>query len=198
MGTLFPVFLKLTGRPVLLVGGGKVAASKLAALRQSGARVRVVAPTITEEIAASGVRVARRRFRSSDLNGQWLVVSAATPAVNRQVARAAQRRRIFVNAVDDPQHATAYLGGVLRRSGVTVAVSTDGEAPALAGLLREGLDALLPADLDAWLRTAQRARRTWRAQRVPMARRRPQLLSALNQLYPMRSGREAARARSIR
>jgi len=134
----------------------------------------------------SGVRVRRRKFRTSDLNGQWLVVSAATPAVNRRVARAADRRRIFVNAVDDPLNASVYLGGVLRRDGVTMAISTDGEAPALAGLLREGLDAVLPRDLSRWMTTAQRARRAWRAANVPMADRRPRLLKELNRLYEHR------------
>jgi uroporphyrin-III C-methyltransferase/precorrin-2 dehydrogenase/sirohydrochlorin ferrochelatase len=180
---LFPVFLKLTDRPVLLVGGGTVASSKLAALLEAGARVTVVAPTVSEAIAASGVRVRRRRFRAADLAGQWLVISAATPAVNRQVARAAELRRVFVNAVDDPAHASAYLGGVCRRAGVTVAISTDGEAPALAGLLREGVEALLPDDLDKWLAASRRARRVWKSRRVPMPARRPMLLQAINSLY---------------
>ena len=75
--------------------------------------------------------------------------------VNRHVAAAAEARRIFVNAVDDPPNASAYLGGVIRRSGVTIAISTSGEAPALAGVLREGIDALLPADLDRWTACAR-------------------------------------------
>lgn len=183
MSDLFPVFLKLDGRPVLLVGGGSVATAKLAALRKAGAHVTVVSPRLTSELATSGVRVLRRRFRASDLNGHWFVVSAATPAVNRQVARAAERRRVFVNAVDDPACATAYLGGVLRRAGVTVAVSTDGHAPALAGLIREGLEAVLPDELERWMRTARRARRQWKARQVPMTSRRPALLEALNRLY---------------
>jgi uroporphyrin-III C-methyltransferase/precorrin-2 dehydrogenase/sirohydrochlorin ferrochelatase len=90
---------------------------------------------------------------------------------------------VFVNAVDDPAHASAYLGGVLRRAGVTVAVSTDGHAPALAGLIREGLEAVLPDDLDRWMTTARRARRGWKTRRVPMPSRRPDLLAALNRLY---------------
>jgi uroporphyrin-III C-methyltransferase/precorrin-2 dehydrogenase/sirohydrochlorin ferrochelatase len=184
---LFPIFLKLEARPVLLVGGGGVATSKLASLQAAGARVTVVAPRVSESIAASGVRILARRFRSSDIDGHWLVISAATPAVNRQVAKAAERRRVFVNAVDDPAHATAYLGGVLRRAGITVAVSTDGQAPALAGLLREGLDALLPGDLEHWVTASQRERRKWKARRVPMPERRPELLVALNRLYEKRS-----------
>ncbi len=187
MTDLFPIFLKLAGRPVLLVGGGAVATSKLAALKRAGARITVVAPRVSAAMSASRVRVLRRRFRASDLDGQWLVIAAATPSVNRQIARAAARRQVFVNAVDDPAHASAYLGGVLRRAGVTLAVSTNGQAPALAGLLREGLEAVLPEDLDRWFAAARRERRKWKARRVPMHERRPQLLHALNRLYAGRA-----------
>ena len=71
----------------------------------------------------------------------------------------AKQRQVFVNAVDDPANASAYLGGVVRRAGVTFAISTDGRAPALAGLLREGLDAALPEEeLEAWVAEAERLR----------------------------------------
>jgi uroporphyrin-III C-methyltransferase/precorrin-2 dehydrogenase/sirohydrochlorin ferrochelatase len=110
--------------------------------------------------------------------------------VNRRVLAAANDRRVFVNAVDDPANATAYLGGVVRRAGVTVAISTDGRAPALAGLLREALDAWLPGDLDEWMSAADEARRAWKAQAVPMERRRPQLLETLNRLYADRRATE--------
>jgi uroporphyrin-III C-methyltransferase/precorrin-2 dehydrogenase/sirohydrochlorin ferrochelatase len=186
MNTLFPVFLKLSGRRVLLVGGGTVAAAKLRALLDAGARVRVVAPELAAEIAAAPVSIARRPFVPTDLDGAWFVVAAAPPPVNRLVAACAESRGIFVNAVDDVRNASAYLGGVLRRGGVTVAVSTDGAAPALAGLLREGLDALLPADLDAWTACATDARRRWIASGVPVAERRPKLLEALVKLYAER------------
>jgi len=119
----------------------------------------------------------------SDLDGAWFVVAAATPDVNTRVARAAEARHLFVNAVDDPPNASAYLGGVVRRAGVTLAISTDGHAPALAGLLREGFDALLPADLDRWMDTARSIRRAWKANGTPMHDRRPQLLDALVALY---------------
>jgi uroporphyrin-III C-methyltransferase/precorrin-2 dehydrogenase/sirohydrochlorin ferrochelatase len=103
--------------------------------------------------------------------------------VNRQVAAAAETRRLFVNAVDDQASASAYLGGVVRRGEVTLAVSTGGDAPALAGLLREGLEALLPEDLGRWLETARALRPVWRAEGVPFTARRPLLLEALNRLY---------------
>ena len=180
---LYPVFLRLEGRRVLLVGGGVVAAAKLDGLLAAGADVTVVAPEIRSELRRPGVRIVERAFESSDLDEVWWVVAAAPPAINRAVQDAAEARRVFVNAVDDPAHATAYLGGVVRRSDVTVAISTAGRAPALAGLLREAIDAWLPQELDRWLEAADDARRGWQRDAVPMEKRRPQLLEILNRLY---------------
>jgi uroporphyrin-III C-methyltransferase/precorrin-2 dehydrogenase/sirohydrochlorin ferrochelatase len=180
---MYPVFLKLTGRPVVLIGGGFVAAGKLTGLLAEGARVTVVAPHIRPEIEQSGVTLKRRAFVPADLDEAWYVVAAAPPEVNRQVIAAAEPRRVFVNAVDDPENASAYAGSVVRRSGVTVAFSTDGRAPALAGLLREALEQWLPRDLEAWMLAADEARRAWKRDRVPMGRRRPMLLETLNRLY---------------
>jgi len=188
---LLPVFLDLRGRRVLLVGGGAVAAGKLGALLDAGAEVTVVAPEVRAEIAAAGVRVERRAFALSDLEDVWLVVAAAPPEVNREVAAAAAPLRLFVNAVDDPRHATCYTGGVFRRGGVTVALSTAGEAPALAGLLREGLETLVPDDVSRWRRAARLLKRLQRRGGVPMAERRPQLLRALNRLYERRGAGRA-------
>jgi uroporphyrin-III C-methyltransferase/precorrin-2 dehydrogenase/sirohydrochlorin ferrochelatase len=165
---LLPLFLKLEGRRVLLVGDEAVLAPKRASLVRAGADVR---------------QRAAGEFTEADLDGVWLVVAAAPPAINARLAQLAEARQIFVNAVDDPPNASAYLGGVVRRDGVTVAISTSGDAPALAGLLREGLDALLPADLDRWTAVARDARRAWKANGIPMAERRPLLLEALNAIY---------------
>ncbi len=215
MTELLPLFLNLTGRTVLLVGGGPVATSKLRPLLAAGARVRIVAPEVTDEIAgivqaieardrtARGraprdvvappagvaqpvpgcVTLAQRPFIPSDLDQAWLVVAAATPEVNRHVAEVAETLRIFVNAVDDPPNASAYLGGVVRRDGVTIAISTSGAAPALTSLLRQGIDALLPRDLATWVWQARVARVGWRRDGVPMEARKPRLLQALNRLY---------------
>ena len=188
---LLPIFLKLQGRKVLVVGGGPIAAAKLAPLRETGAAITLVAPELAPALRAQldadprGVSVAARGFQPADLDGAWLVIAAAPPEVNRRVAAAveASGRPLFVIAVDDPAAATAYGGGTLRRGGVTVAISTDGQAPALAGLLREGLDAVIPAELDAWVAQARALRSGWRTDRVPLAQRRPLLLRALNRLY---------------
>jgi uroporphyrin-III C-methyltransferase / precorrin-2 dehydrogenase / sirohydrochlorin ferrochelatase len=180
---LLPLFVKLSGREVLLVGGGAMAAVRARQLAGCGARVKVVAPEIRDDVAAHAAEVHRRPFRPEDLDGAWYAVAAATSEVNRAVAEAAEARRILVNAVDDPDHATVYTAGVIRRGGVTVAVSTEGKAPALAGLLREALEGLLPEDLGAWVEAAEAARAEWKRARVPMATRRPLLLERLNALY---------------
>jgi uroporphyrin-III C-methyltransferase/precorrin-2 dehydrogenase/sirohydrochlorin ferrochelatase len=184
---LFPVFLKLAGRRVLVVGGGNVAAGKLRALLDAGADVMVVAPEILDSIALLPVAVRKRPFMLSDLQGVSFVVAAAPPSVNRDVAHAADARGIFVNAVDDVESASAYAPAIVRRAGVTIAISTDGAAPALAGLLREAVDAVLPKDLDAWMARAREARQEWIARGVPMSDRRPLLLEALVALYQRRA-----------
>jgi len=188
MTELLPLFLNLSGRTVVLVGGGPVAAAKLRQLVAANATVRVVAPAIVDDIrraaAAHGaVTIVLREFASADLDDAWLVVAAAAPDVNRAVADAANTRRLFVNAVDDPANASAFLSGVVRRSGVTLAISTSGDAPALTSLLREGIDAVLPADLERWMQTARDERAGWRRDAVAMDARKPKLLRALNALY---------------
>ena len=180
--TLYPAFLKLDGLPVAVVGGGKVAASKLDGLVAAGARVTVIAPHVLPELRTQAT-VIEAPFAPTHLIGARWVVAAATPEVNREVAAAAAARGLFCNAVDDPASATAYLGGVVRRGEVEIAISTGGVAPALAGLLREALDAVLPHDLERWIDLATTARRDWQRDRVPIAKRRPLLLRALDRIY---------------
>jgi len=189
MTAFYPAFLKLDGLPVVVVGGGPVAAGKLDGLRVAGARITVIAPRIAQEIRSrADVTLVEREFLASDLDGARWVVAAAPPDINREVAAAATARGLFVNAVDDTASATAYLGGVVRRGtpeagGVEIAISTRGVAPALAGLLREALDAVLPADLERWIAVAKAERIAWKHAGVPMVQRRPLLLEALNRIY---------------
>lgn len=178
-----PVFLRFDGRRVVVVGGGAVAAAKIPALLDAGADVTVVAPEIASSIDRSRLHVVERAFEPGDLDGAWFVTAAAPPDVNRQVREAADARAVFVNAVDDSANATAYLGGMIARGDITVAFSTAGRAPALAGLLREAFDALVPEDIGTWAARAHELSREQRAAGVPMTERRPQLLQALNRLY---------------
>ncbi|MGE0392121.1 MAG: uroporphyrinogen-III C-methyltransferase [Vicinamibacterales bacterium] len=189
---LFPLFLKLTGRGVLVVGAGPVGAGKAASLVKAGARVTMVAPDVSPGAAALPVTFVRRAFQPSDLDGMFLAVAAAPPEVNRAVLAAGEARQVFVNAVDDPAHASAYTGGVVSRGDATVALSTAGLAPAVAGLLREALDDLLPADLDEWVREAADQRAIWKRDGVPMEQRRGRLLQRLNEIYARRALDEGA------
>jgi siroheme synthase-like protein len=188
----------LHDRRVVVIGGGPVAASKLAALQSAGAQVVVVAPHVCDAIRATGVDIVERPYVPADLDSAWFVVAAAPPDINRAVSEEAERRQLFVNAVDDPANASVYLGGVVRRPGITLAISTEGAAPALAGLLREALDYMLPDDLtlSTWDARAREIRQSWRARGVPMEERRPELLAALNALYESRaaSGNRAGTA----
>jgi uroporphyrin-III C-methyltransferase/precorrin-2 dehydrogenase/sirohydrochlorin ferrochelatase len=188
---LLPLFVKLSGRDVLVVGGGAMASVRAAQLHEAGARVTVVAPEVREDVARCAAQVHRRGFEERDLDGKWLAIAAATPEVNRAVAAAAEPRRVLVNAVDDPSNATAYTAGLVRRGDATVAVSTGGKAPALAGLLREALEALLPDDVARWVETAEAARDGWKRARIPLATRRPLLLEKLNALYAARTSPDA-------
>jgi len=187
---LFPAFLRLTGKRVLVVGAGPVAASKLKALIDAEAAITVVAPAVHADVEALPVTIHRRAFELTDLDGVWYVVAAAPPEINRAVSAAAAARHLFVNAVDDPPNASVYLGAVVKREDVILAISTSGRAPALAGLLREALDRLLPADLSAWLRVADDERIRWKAAGIPMEARRPELLRALNAIYVGRAHHE--------
>lgn len=185
---VFPVFLKLAGKRVLLVGAGHMAEEKLPALLESGAHVHIVSPEHKFDLDGYRSRYqnlswSTRCFEPRDLDGAWYVVSAATPEVNLQVARECEARQIFINAVDDRRVATAYLGGVVRRSGLVLAISSNGAAPALVALLRQGLERLLPEDLDEWVVEAEKLRPGWKRLRLPFHLRRPALLRTLNTIY---------------
>lgn len=148
----FPAFLRLQGKPVLLVGAGDVAARKLQSLVSAGASVTVISPDIVAAVqvfvSAGQVRYVRRRFRPSDLDGQWLVVSATGVAnTERAVAAAAAKRRIFCNAVDDNENCSYITPAIVDRSPLLIAVSSGGTAPVLARQIRYKIETMLPARL---------------------------------------------------
>jgi uroporphyrin-III C-methyltransferase / precorrin-2 dehydrogenase / sirohydrochlorin ferrochelatase len=178
-----PLSLSLEGKKVVIIGGGQVAASKVLAVVATGAIVTLVAPRIVATAIRDGMTILRRPFRAADLDGAWFVVAAATPAVNARVARAANRRRIFVNAVDDPSNGSAHFVSTIRRGDLVLTLSTGGTAPAMARLLREAIEVLLPPDLDRWMTMAQTERRRWLRSQIPMARRVPLLAAAICGLY---------------
>lgn len=136
---LYPVNLVLSGRACLVVGGGKVAAHKVAGLLACGARVHVVAPEVSPELEArADVSVERRTYRRGEVRGYRLVVAATgDPAVNAAVLSDGEEAGVWVNAADDVANCSFTLPAVVRRGPVTVAVSTGGHSPALARWLKE-------------------------------------------------------------
>jgi precorrin-2 dehydrogenase/sirohydrochlorin ferrochelatase len=130
----YPVNLDLAGRPVLVVGGGRVAAGKVAGLVEAGAAVTVVAPDVDERVAAvDGVRVERRRYVPGEVAGYRLAVTATgDPAVDQQVFDDGEAAGVWVNSADDPARCSFTLPARLRRGDLLVTVSTGGASPALA------------------------------------------------------------------
>jgi precorrin-2 dehydrogenase/sirohydrochlorin ferrochelatase len=181
--SLFPIFLKLTGRPCIVIGAGEIAESKIDSLLMAEARVTVIAPTASARIAAmseSGEIVwHQREYVSGDLADQFLVVAATNnPAVNRAVFAEAQAAGILINAVDDPPFCDFYFPSVVRRGDLQIAISTAGASPALAQRLRKEIDALLPLDAGEWLAELGNLRREV-LQREPANEARRELLHQL-------------------
>jgi precorrin-2 dehydrogenase/sirohydrochlorin ferrochelatase len=157
MAALFPVFVKLQGRKVLVVGGGRIAEQKLQGLIHAGALVTVVAPELRDGVRArvdSGeIAWNSRRFEPVDLNGAALVIAATGDrAVNERIYRAADTLGILCNAVDEPEHCHFYYPAVVQRGDLQIAISTNGRSPALAQQIRKELEERYDESYADWLR----------------------------------------------
>ena len=145
---LYPLFADLSGRPVLVVGGGVVGERKAAALLDAGARVTVGAPHLNpalQALAEQG-RITWRAGSYEDawLDDVWLVVAATDdPALHARIAVQAEARRLFVNVVDDAKLSSFHVPAVIDRAPLIIAISSGGHAPMLARLWRERLEALI-------------------------------------------------------
>lgn len=171
MTRLYPVFLNLAGKRVLIAGGGTLAAQKVRSLLPSGAGIVLVAPMLSSECqaeaAAGRIRVARREFAPDDLDGAELVFAATdSPEINHRVVELARLRGIPANAVDDPAFCDFYTAAVVRRGMVNVAISTDGRFPGLTRALREVLEEWLPAENDGLMEALERLRTELRQSRL--------------------------------
>ncbi len=153
---LFPIFLKLTARPCLVIGAGNLAESKIESLRTANAKVTVIAPAASPRIVgmaeAGEIEWHQREFQAGDVHDYFLVVTATdVPAVNRAVYLEAQSKNIICNAVDDPPFCDFYFPSVVRRGDLQIAISTAGASPALSQKLRKEINAQLPLDAGDWL-----------------------------------------------
>jgi uroporphyrin-III C-methyltransferase/precorrin-2 dehydrogenase/sirohydrochlorin ferrochelatase len=152
-----PVFLQLRDRPVLVVGGGRVAARKVELLRRTGAKITVVAPELADELrelATQGeLQYVNTVFSPEHVTGTVAVIAATgVPEVNAAVSAAAREQNIPVNAVDDPAASTFIFPAIVDRSPILIAISSGGQAPVLARRIREQMEAFLPARLGALAR----------------------------------------------
>jgi precorrin-2 dehydrogenase/sirohydrochlorin ferrochelatase len=181
--SLFPIFLKLTGRPCTVIGAGHLAESKIESLQAASAHITVVAPTASDRIVAmadSGeITWHQREYATGDLASQFLVVAATNvPAVNRAVFSEAESTGVLINAVDDPPFCDFYFPSVVRRGDLQIAISTAGHSPALAQRLRKEINALLPLDTGDWLAELGNLRREV-LQLEPLNEARKELLHQL-------------------
>jgi siroheme synthase-like protein len=154
--TLYPVFLKLEKLPMLLVGAGYVGYEKLSLILKSSpqADITVVALHISEEIRQLAamypkVRLIQKAFEPDDLEGKKLVIAGtADAAVNWQVWSAAQERAVLANIADTPELCDFYLGSIVTKGNLKIAISTNGQSPTFAKRFRELLEELLPDSID--------------------------------------------------
>lgn len=157
---IVPVGLRVTGKPLLVVGAGPIAARKASAYVDQGALVTAVAPDHSSDMGAVGLhRRIHRRFDADDLDGMWFVVAATgDPDVDGAVYREAERRRIWCNAADDPSHCSVILPAVTRQGSLTIGIATGGTSPAAASWLRRRIEDLLDDDALAVVEIATRVR----------------------------------------
>jgi siroheme synthase-like protein len=167
--SLFPAFLKLHSRRVLVVGGGSIAAQKIPGLLEAGAQVHVVSPKLspqlTEWVRNRQIDWSPKPFEPADLDGAFLVIAATSLRdLNAHVYREADQRNILCNAVDDVDHCHFYYGSIVQRGDLQIAISTNGKSPALAQRLRKELEQQFGPEYEHWLEWLGAARETLRAQ----------------------------------
>jgi siroheme synthase-like protein len=166
--SLFPIFVKVENRLIVVIGGGHIAEAKISGVLSAGGRIRLIAPSITPQIA-EWVRFGKidwlpKEFEARDLHGAFLVIAATSaPGVNEAVFREAETRGILCNAVDDIEHCHFYYGAVVQRGDLQIAISTNGKSPALAQRLRQEFETEFGPEYEVWLQWLGAAREALRA-----------------------------------
>jgi len=154
--SLFPMFLKLTGKRCLVVGAGQVGESKIAGLLETGAHIRVVALEASASVrqwAQSGnIDLQLRHFQPEDLDGVFLaIVATSSRSLNERIYQEAQGRDVLLNTVDVPDLCDFFYPSVVRRGDLQIAVSTAGKSPSLAQKIRQQLEKQFGAAYAAWV-----------------------------------------------
>lgn len=162
---LYPIMVNMTGKPVVIVGGGEVAARKVSDLLEAGALVKVISPEFNDQIikAAESFRgkvvLLKREYRKNDLDGAFIVFSATNdPEVNAEVFAEAEQNGILINAVDDPPNCSFYVPSFVRRGDLLFSLSTGGASPAMAARLRREIEKHIPEGIELILEKLKSAR----------------------------------------
>lgn len=186
---LFPLFIDLSGRRVLIVGGGRLALHKARMLLPYGAELTAVAPEFCPELEAmEGLTLVRRAFEPRDVEGAEIVIAATDERdVNRAVSALCRERGIPVNVVDELAECSFVFPALLRRGALSAGVTTAGCSPTAAAWARDRLDEALPEgfeDVVAWLGSLRPELKA----RIPEQRRRSALFRRLFELAMERGG----------
>lgn len=163
---LFPVFLKLENLSLLIVGGGYVGMEKLSVVLQNapGGKIRIVASQISNEIkdlvaGMDNVELIERPYQSSDIDDADIVFAAVNDeSVSMQVSRDAKAKGKLVNAADKPSLCDFYLGSIVQKGNLKIAISTNGKSPTIAKRVKELLNETLPNEIDDLLVNMQKIR----------------------------------------
>jgi len=161
--SLFPMFLKLEGRLILMVGAGTVGEGKIESLLASGATVRVIAPQATprvrEWVREGRIQWEAREYKPSDFAGVFIAIAATgSTTLHDEIYAEAKSRGILFNAVDEPERCDFYFPAVVRRGELQIAISTGGLSPALAQRLRKQLEEQFGPEWEEWIAKLGRTR----------------------------------------
>ena len=156
MTSLFPMFLKLEGKQILVVGAGKIGEPKIGGLLETGARIRVVSldasPAVREWARAGKIELEVRAFLAEDLDGAFLaIVATNSRTLDERVYREAQRRGVLCNVVDVPELCDFFYPAIVRRGDLQIAVSTAGQSPSLAQKIRQQLEKQFGPGYTSWV-----------------------------------------------
>ena len=181
--TLFPMFMKLEGRPCLVVGAGTIGEPKISSLIAAGASTRVIALNATAAVAEwareGSIAWEARAFDFADLDGVFMVIAATNSReLNSAIFNEARQRNILCNVVDDPEYCDFYYPAVVRRGDLQLAISTNGQSPALAQRIRRELEVQFGPEYGEWLEQLGKIRQQLFASRMNPEERR-QLLHEL-------------------
>ncbi|NER12524.1 bifunctional precorrin-2 dehydrogenase/sirohydrochlorin ferrochelatase [Leptobacterium flavescens] len=165
---LYPIFLKVHQLDVLIVGGGNVGLEKLSFMLKSSpnAKVLVVATRFLDELKAlaakhTNVALLKKAYEKEDLNGKQMVIAATDDLeVNKQIYRESKERNILVNVADTPEYCDFYLGGIVSKGNVKVAISTNGKSPTIAKRLRQFFEEVIPDDINQLVQNLNQYRKT--------------------------------------